>query len=185
MTFNLTKAQVLETEKQLLAQTFNGPFLVINNINGDAVEAIFSKMDDANKYILRESINMSMDTYQEELAYYFDQKKTDQSEFPSFADDVKANFGSYYEIHNIHHLGFDLTKPIYMIQSGNNRVYGKPGSYLTHSIDVFKKKSKETFGEKNCSDRWIEQCIVKVNPCPCDHDFRNIDIDNDHENLIL
>ncbi len=64
---------------------------------------------------------------------------------------IEQEYFDHYKIINITHL--DKYKPIYVLQDGNYRVYGKPEEYLTHSDDNFNQSDL---------DDWKKQCTVTI-----------------------
>jgi hypothetical protein len=123
-------------------------FLVVNNVSGIHVEAIFTSKENANKYIIRECLNSSLEEY----------------DYLSFQQFVKNNL-YYYRMIDITDLSLKLDMPIYVIQSGNYNVYDNEfHQHLTNDLELWKKYTK------NVTESWIKKCIVKIDPLLEDYD---------------
>jgi len=150
-----TKQELKNIETHLLNDE-GKLFLVVNNVSGIHVEAIFTSKENANKYIIRECLNSSLDEYDDYI--------TDCKVSLSFQQFVKNN-SHYYKIIDITDLTLKLDMPIYVIQSGHYNVYGNDfHQHLTNDLELWKKCTK------NVTESWIKKCIVKIDPLLEDYD---------------
>ena len=176
----LTISQIEDTEKQLIDRYLKGScYLLVNNINGTSVEAVFRSHTDAIRYMIRIGTNFCAETYQD----YIRDVKKDGGDISkeNFCEYTREFINDYYHIHQIDHI--DPSKRVYMMQSYNYMVYGGPTEYLTNSQETWRAKQPERNrrsdkisgqildgficeldGFRCESDGWMKDCTVKVDP---------------------
>ncbi len=130
-------------------------YLVTNNVDGKEICAIFNSKLKAKKFILRNSINFSVQIIN-------DNTIKEIVNFEQYFNEYVNNMIYFYEIEEINHL--DISMPIYVNQSGNYRVYGNPTEYLTNSLDYWKENNDFYKKYDSNYEEWIKQCTVLINP---------------------
>jgi hypothetical protein len=151
----ISEKEIIEIESKLLEK--NVYFVFLNKVNGTSVDAIFTSQSDANKYKIRECINLTLDCYLGSIDDG-DDCKGDEWKIDDFKEILNENL-TLYEIGNLDKQPLDIKKPIYVIQNGNYQVYGEPEEYLTNNYSRWKDKTKDT------NNKLFEKsCIVRVNP---------------------
>lgn len=135
-------------------------FLLLNTVNGKEVEALFTTKDKLITYMIRDAINMGIETFIENLE---DEKEicniemNDDELFNAFLDYIRDKINDNYEILHVSHL--DHKTPIYVVRNGNYRVYGKPEEYLTNSLQ---KWNESMVNMVSLYKEEIDKYIVKI-----------------------
>src|SRR5690349_3907431 len=103
MTKILTKQDLINTEIAILGNKNTTPVVLTSIINGVEVIAIYRSKEDAQRRLIRETINFCSSMYTDHLG---DLKHdgVNSSEYPTFSDYVNENMKEFYKITEITHL---------------------------------------------------------------------------------
>lgn len=127
-------------------------YVVIDYINGMCVNGIFTSHQKASEYIIKSSIWFINERYGDPQVFEDCKGKAPSNE--DLIKEVKA-FTAFYEIKIATFL--NPSQPIYLLQSGNFRVYGKPEEYLTNSLENATRYYRN-------NEWYISSSIVQINP---------------------
>lgn len=122
-------------------------YIVLSTISGESLLGIFTTYNSAVEFMKREAIIFSIELYIDDD----DREGFDQD---IIIDNYKASICEDYKITSCNHL--DITKPIYVKQTGNYNVHGSPSKYLTNSLSDFRDLNKDT------DKSWLDECTLKL-----------------------
>lgn len=143
------KPNIVEIEKSLIDDD-KGVYLLTDTINGPVVRGVFTSYKGIKTYMYRQAINWTINAWNSsDHESYIKERKDPIKSFREAAEDL-------FHIIPLTHVN-PCNGSIYVIQTDNYRVYGKPIDYLTHSADKWKVKMKGRHIT-------IENCTMKIDP---------------------
>lgn len=168
MDFSTLPKMIEELLEKKHRKTNQPLYLLINKVNCTSIEAIFTDLMYAQKYMIRIAVNF----------FFMDFVPEDHPSLKGedLLKEIVRDILPYYEIINVYHLNQE--SPIYQSQSGNYCVHGPPEEYLTNSLDTWKTKNANYHSEIK---DWQQQCTIVVDPVLPDLEEITPDTDENSE----